>query len=158
MSANVPGVDERGKPAVSHDDAFTEFDAMFVDLARRARSARFEPNSDVYLSDDRATLIVTLEIAGADLGELRIGVEERRLCITGRRYDRLRADRGSVLMKEIEYGEFSKKIHLPIAIDFQAATAEYRDGMLTIHLPVSPDAYLPKRRTEIRMTVKRILA
>jgi len=139
------------------DDLFTEYDAMFIDLARRSRSGRFEPNCDVYLSDDRATLLVTLEIAGADLSELRIDVEERRLCIAGRRTDRQRGDRGSVLMKEIEYGEFSKKIHLPIAIDYNAATADYRDGMLTIHLPVSPDAYLPKHRTEIRMTVKRIL-
>jgi HSP20 family protein len=142
---------------VSQDDPFTEYDAMFIDLAKRSRSGRFEPNCDVYLSDDRATLIVTLEIAGADLAELRIDVEERRLCIAGRRNDRQRGDRGSVLMKEIEYGEFSKKIHLPIAIDYKAATADYRDGILAIHLPVAPDAYLPKHRTEIRMTVRRIL-
>jgi HSP20 family protein len=142
---------------VSHDDLFTEYDAMFVDLARRARSGRFEPNCDLYLSDDRATLIVTLEIAGADLGELRIELEERYLRIAGRRTDRQRSDRGSVLMKEIEYGEFSKKIHLPIPIDYTAATASYRDGMLAIYLPVSPDAFLPTQRTEIRMTVKRIL-
>lgn len=139
------------------DDLFTEYDAMFVDLARRARSGRFEPNCDVYLSDDRATLIVTLEMAGADLAELRIDVEERHLCVAGRRMDRQRGTRGSLLMKEIEYGEFAKKIRLPIAIDYEAATADYRDGILSIHLPVSPDAFLPKHRTEIRMTVKRIL-
>ncbi len=138
------------------DDLFTEYDAMFVDLARRARSGRFEPNA-TSIQRRRATLHRSLEIAGADPASCAIGVEERRLCISGRADGPPARRPGSVLMKEIEYGEFSKKIHLPVAIDYDAATAAYRDGMLTIHLPVSPDAYFPTRRTEIRMTVRRIL-
>ncbi len=61
-------------------------------------------------------------------------------------------------MKEIEYGDFVKKIHLPVAIAYDDATASYRDGILTIRLPVSADSSLPKRRTEIRMTVRRVPA
>jgi HSP20 family protein len=138
------------------DDFFTEFDAMFADLARRARPGRFEPNADVYLSGDGSSIVVNVEIAGAEPAELRVMVEERRLYILGRRQDLEREQRGSVLMKEIEYGDFAKKIHLPMAIDYDHATASYRDGMLTIRLPVSADAHLPMHRTEIRMTVRRV--
>ena len=137
------------------DDFFTEFDAMFADLARRARPGQFEPNADVYVSGDGSSIVVNVEIAGAEPTELRVMVEERRLYILGRRHDRERAKR-SVLMKEIEYGDFAKKIHLPVAIAYDQATASYRDGMLTICLPVSADAHLPTRRTEIRMTVRRV--
>jgi HSP20 family protein len=138
-----------------NDEFFAEFDAMFAELARKARPGGFEPNADVFLTGDGATLVVNVEIAGADPAELRVMVEERRLYIVGRRYDRERAARGSVLMKEIEYGDFVKKLHLPVAIAYDDATASYRDGMLTIRLPVSEHSLLPRHRTEIRMTVKR---
>jgi HSP20 family protein len=140
------------------DDFFAEFDAMFAELARKARPGGFEPNADVYLTADERTILVNVEIAGAEPSELRVMVEERRLYIIGRRYDRERAARGSVLMKEIEYGDFIKKIHLPVPVAYDDATASYCDGILTIRLPVSADSRPPARRTEIRMTVKRVPA
>ncbi|MFY9780493.1 MAG: Hsp20/alpha crystallin family protein [Candidatus Baltobacteraceae bacterium] len=138
------------------EEFFTEFDAIFADLARRARPGRFEPNADVYLSGDGGSIVVNVEIAGAEPAELRVMVEERRLYILGRRHDLERDNRGSVLMKEIEYGDFAKKIHLPVAIAYDHATASYRDGLLTILLPVSAEGNLPTHRTEIRMTVRRV--
>jgi len=99
-----------------------------------------------------------LEIAGAEPADLRVMVEARRLYIVGRRYDRERDLRGSVLLKEIAYGDFAKKVHLPVPVAYDEATASYRDGILTIRLPVSERAALPQHRTEIRMTVRRVPA
>jgi len=143
---------------VWRDDFFTEFDATFIGLARRTRTVRFEPNSDVFVSDDGGLLVVKIEIAGADPAELRVGIEGRHLLILGRRSDVDRAGRGSVLMKEIEYGDFAKKINLPVAIQYHDASACYQDGMLTISLPIAESSHLPNSRTEIRMTVRRIPA
>ena len=140
------------------DRFFAEFDAMFAELARRARPGAFEPNADISIAGDGVTLVVDVELAGADPAGLRVVVQERRLHITGRRIDRERAARGSLLMKEIEYGEFSKTVLLPVAVEYDAAVASYRDGILSIRLPISEDALLPSNRTEIRMTVRRILA
>jgi HSP20 family protein len=137
------------------DDFFAEFDKMFAGLARRSRPGAFEPNADVYLSAGGDTLVVNVEIAGAETTDLRVMVEERRLYILGRRTDRERAALGSVLLKEIEYGDFVKKLHLPVPVAYDAAVASFRDGILTIRLPVSEDALLPPARTEIRMTVRR---
>ena len=139
-----------------NDEFFAEFNAMFAERARRTRPGGSEPNADVYVSADGESIVVNVEIAGAEPAELRVMVDERWLYILGRRYDRERAARGSVLMKEIEYGDFSKKIHLPMAIGYDDATASYRDGILTIRLPVSESSPLPLRRTEIRMIVRRI--
>jgi HSP20 family protein len=140
------------------DDFFAEFDAMFAELARRSRPGQFEPNADLYLSVDGSTMLVDVEIAGAEPADLRVMVEARRLYIVGRRYDRERGLRGSVLLKEIAYGDFAKKVHLPVPVAYDEATASYRDGILTIRLPVSERAALPKHRTEIRMTVRRVPA
>ncbi len=140
------------------DEFFAEFDAAFAELARLSRPGAFAPNADVYLSSDGATMQVDVEIAGAEPTELRVMVEARRLYIVGLRIDRERAARGSVLQKEIAYGDFAKKIHLPVAVAYNDATASYRDGILTIRLPISEHSDLPTHRIEIRMTVKRILA
>ncbi|GAC1396003.1 MAG: hypothetical protein NVS2B8_03640 [Vulcanimicrobiaceae bacterium] len=141
-----------------NDEFFAEFDALSAGLARKAKPGGFEPNADMYLSADGRSLLVNVEIAGGDPAELRVMVEATRLYIIGRRNDRERAERGSVLMKEIAYGDFAKRFHLPVAVAYDDATASYRDGMLTIRLPVSEDSLRPVRRTEIRMTVKRIPA
>jgi HSP20 family molecular chaperone IbpA len=48
-------------------------------------------------------------------------------------------------------------MHLPVPVSYEDASAIYRDGMLTIRLPLSKDySLVPRNRTEIRMTVKRI--
>ena len=141
-----------------NDEFFAEFDAMFAEFARKARPGGFAPNADVFLSPDGEVLTVNVEIAGAEPAELRVMVEEHRLYIIGRRVDRDLGARGSVLMKEIAYGDFVKKLHLPIPVAYEEATAAYRDGILSIRLPVSEDSLLPARRTEIRMTVRRTLA
>ncbi len=138
-----------------NDDFFAEFDVTFAELARRARPGRFEPNADVFLSADGTSMLVNVELAGAEPADLRVMVEERRLYILGRRADRERDARGSMLLKEIAYGEFAKKIHLPVAVAFDEASAAYRDGILTIRLPISENSLLPTHRTEIRMTVRR---
>ncbi len=138
------------------NDFFAEFDAMFAELARRARPGQFAPNADVYVSPDGRTMLVAVEIAGAEPTDLRVMVEARRLHILGRRHDRERGGRGSVFLKEIAYGDFAKQIHLPVPVAYDDASASYRDGILTIRLPISERAALPASRTEIRMTVKRI--
>jgi hypothetical protein len=63
--------------------------------------------------------------------------------------------RASLLRKEIQYGEFFKQIRLPAAVHDDGATAVYRDGILSIRLPLATPQKYPIVRTEIRMTVRR---
>jgi HSP20 family protein len=139
------------------DDPRSEFERLFAELVRRPRGGRFEPNVDVILDDQAKQLMVKIEVAGADAESLRVFVDERHLFISGRRVDAAREHRGSFLQKEIEYGEFVKKIHLPVAVQYGEVTATYGDGILTIALPIAQTEYIPTTRTEIRMIVKRTL-
>lgn len=140
------------------EDPFAaEFDRLFADIARRARHGRFEPNADVYVDRDRERIVVHVELAGADAETLRVGIDERHLFIIGARVNRY-SSAGSLHQKEIQYGDFVKKLHLPAPVDEDRGTAVYRDGILTINLPFAPHASFPTRRTEIRMVVQRTLA
>lgn len=118
---------------------------------------RFEPNTDVYIDEAQARIIVHVELAGSDGDELRVAVDERHLFIMGSRTDRAENRSASILQKEILYGEFFKQIRLPLPVDDAGASATYRDGILTIELPLAAQKRIPAVRTEIRMTVKRTL-
>jgi len=77
------------------------------------------------------------------------------LLVTGRRAARDVSRDASLLRKEIPYGEFFKRIRLPVAIRDDGAAAVYRDGILTIALPFAESKTMPIVRTTIRMTVRR---
>jgi HSP20 family protein len=136
---------------------YADFDRLFAEVARRLRPGRFEPNADVYVDEDGDRIVVHVELAGADAESLRVGLDGRDLFIVGRRVDRSERS-GSILQKEIQFGDFVKKLHLPSAVDDDGATATYRDGILTIVMPTSTNLRITPYRTEIRMTIKRIPA
>lgn len=134
------------------DQFYLEFDRLFGQRAH----GRFEPNADVFVDEGRDLIVVHVELAGADSESLRVGVDDRFLYITGRRADRAEHRSAHILQKEILYGEFVKKIRLPLPVVNDGALAMYRDGILAIELPVAVHETFPTVRTEIRMTIKRI--
>ncbi len=139
------------------EEMFADFDRLFADAARRLRPGRFEPNADVYVDTEGERIVVHVELAGADAESLRVGLDGRDLYIVGRRIDRAERS-GDILQKEILFGDFVKKLHLPSPADEHGATATYRDGILTIVLPLNVARRFDSYRTEIRMTIKRIPA
>ena len=121
-----------------------------------SRLVGFEPNADVFIDEERGAVIVTVEIAGADPESLRVEMDdERQLVIYGRRPRSRHTGAGSFVQKEIAFGDFSKRIHLPVAVECESAGATYGDGVLVITLELSEAAYHPTARTEIRMVIRR---
>jgi HSP20 family protein len=120
----------------------------------RPRLGAFQPNADVFIDDDQRSVVVVVEVAGADPESLRIGVDERALVIGGRRRKTARRG-GSFVQKEIAHGEFAKRVALPVAVEYERIAATYEDGFLTVVAPIAATAYLPTMRTELHVLVKR---
>ena len=138
----------------NHDEIL-EFERLF---ASRGALGRFEPNSDVHVDEDNGFVVVHVELAGADADSLRVSVDDECIAIAGVRALRDVSRRASLLRKEIQYGEFVKRIPVPVAVLDDGATAVYRDGILTIRLPLALSQTFPIVRTTIRMTVRRTSA
>jgi HSP20 family protein len=138
---------------VRQDEFFAKVDRLF---GLRA-DGRFEPNSDVYVDEAGERIVVHVEVAGADSDDLRVAIDDRHLYIMGRRVQHRDHRSASILQKEIQYGEFFKQIRLPIPVVTNDAAASYRDGILTIELPLATHEHIPTVRTEIRMHVKRTI-
>jgi HSP20 family molecular chaperone IbpA len=127
-----------------------------MDFVIRPRLAGFEPSADVFVDEERGTVVVSVDIAGADPESLRVEIDEGHLLISGRRPKPERSRLCSLVQKEIAYGDFVKRIHLPIPVEYDGANATYDDGMLVIALVAARETYLPTARTEVRLILKRV--
>ncbi|MEO6836670.1 MAG: Hsp20/alpha crystallin family protein [Candidatus Tumulicola sp.] len=126
-----------------------------MDFVLRTKIGTFEPNADVFVDEDGGRVVAIVEVAGADPDTLHVGVDERHLYIGGRRLEAVRLRHGTFVQKEITYGEFAKRIHLPVAVEYDDVAASYADGLLIIALPIATTAYRPTTRTELHILVKR---
>ena len=126
-----------------------------MDFVLRTKIGTFEPNADVFIDEEGGRVVAVIEVAGADPDTSQVGVDERHLYIGGRRLEAVRLRRGSFVQKEIAYGEFVKRVHLPVAVEYDDVAASYADGLLIIALPIAATAYRPTARTELHILVKR---
>jgi HSP20 family protein len=132
---------------MSERDLFANFDRMrremdelFGDVFERAGLARrrtgFSPAVDVAYASDPPRAIVTAELAGVEIEELELQIEDRKLILAGRRGPA--APKGDVYQQvEIERGLFRREIELGVEVRSDQATARYEDGMLRIELPLA---------------------
>lgn len=133
-------------------DEILEFERLH---AARGSHGCFEPNADALVDETDGAFVVHVELAGADADSLRVTLDDAYLIVAGTRAPRPHARTASLLRKEIASGEFHKAIHLPLPVNVEDSSAIYRDGILTVRLPLAPARKHPIIRTTIRMTVKR---
>lgn len=85
---------------------------------------------------------VTASVPGVSPDQVEITVLGDRLRIHGeRREDAERSsEQGRWIIRERRYGAFDRSITLPTQVKPDAATAEFKDGVLTITLPKADEA------------------
>ena len=78
--------------------------------------------------------IVRLEVPGFHKENLDINLTGEILTITGTREIAPEVEGEGYLVKERVYGKFVRTIRLPAPVADKKVTAEYRDGVLVLHL------------------------
>ena len=111
-----------------------------------ARRAGFRPALDVYRTDDPPAITVVVELAGIDPDEVDAAVVDGVLVVRGRR-TRPARDQRFYQHIEIDYGIFERRVQLNEAVDSEAASASYENGLLSISLPLRRAAQGPVRVT-----------
>jgi HSP20 family protein len=121
----------------------SEMEELFADLCQVprlvARRAGFRPALDVYRTDDPPAVTVVVELAGVDPDAVEAAVVDGILVVRGRR-SRPAGDQRSYQHIEIDYGVFERRVQLNDAVDSEAASATYENGLLSIHLPLARKA------------------
>lgn len=92
----------------------------------------WSPPLDVYETPEET--LVLIELPGVDAGRVELSVTGNILTARGTKP----TDAGLepfLRARERRFGDFAVEVPLPNSVDFDAARAEARDGVLTIHLP-----------------------
>ena len=130
--------------SLSSDPMFDRLERQMDDLVqrllRRPAPARYQrawaPRLDVYETQDGYVIVV--ELSGVEPESVTIEIEGSEVGITGTRastHPPAGPAGAECLQIEIPFGEFERRLALPVAVDAQSATADFADGMLTVTLP-----------------------
>jgi HSP20 family protein len=88
---------------------------------------------DVYQTQD--DLVIQSAIAGVKSEDLDISIEADSVLIRGRRVEPPEGEKKNYFYQECFWGPFSRQIILPEETDPGRATAEIKEGVLTIRIP-----------------------
>ena len=114
-------------------------DQLLNDLIGIGRSAAVpRALTDVYLTDDPATVNVTVDIAGLDPQSLEVILEDDILTIRGGRRRPEAAGRRVYQHVEIDWGPFERRVRIGTPVDPASAKVTYDRGLLQIALPLAP--------------------
>lgn len=116
-----------------------------VGQPRRFSNSSFPP---LNLWEDDHDVFVEAELPGLNLSALEILVTGgNQLSIKGERTPPVQ-DGGTWHRQERGFGKFSRMLELPVQVDSDKVTAEFKHGVLMITLPKSPE--LKARKIEVK--------
>jgi HSP20 family protein len=101
---------------------------------------------DVQETDEEVT--VRAELPGMDPESIEVNFEGDVLTIAGEKRDEREEDSQGWHLSERRFGSIQRAVALPKGIDAAAVKAEHKHGVLTVHLPKSPE--LKARRIPVR--------
>ena len=124
-------------------DPFRELDRMASEMMGAARAPRLMP-MDAYRHGEN--YVLRFDLPGIDSERMEIVAENSTLTIRAERRSDA-PDGAEFVVAERPSGAYSRQIMLGDGLDVDAVTAEYRDGVLVVTIPVAEQA--KPRRIEI---------
>ncbi len=96
------------------------------------------PAVDVEETPDH--LVFRAELPGMSRDDINLELEDGVLTIQGEKKEEQRDENAQVLLYERRWGTFTRRFTLPRAVDGSRITAEYANGILTVHVPKAEEA------------------
>ena len=98
--------------------------------------AAFNPRIDI--EDKDGELQVTAELPGVEQKDFELSLAGDTLVLRGEKREEREDKAGG--WHERSYGRFERAISLPVEVDSEHASAEFKNGVLRVHLPKSAEA------------------
>jgi HSP20 family protein len=97
------------------------------------------PPVDIY-ETDKNELVIKAELPEMKREAIAVTVEHGTLTISGERAPGDDVPRDAFRRVERAYGKFSRRFALPRSVDTSKVAAEYKDGVLTVRLPMREES------------------
>lgn len=115
----------------------------FRELSRFFSAPLRTPNStampmDLYRTGD--SFVASIDLPGVDPDSIDIDVEDRTLTIRAERTNGVEGDGIEWLTRERSTGTYARQLTLGNGVAVDRISADYRDGVLTLTIPVAEEA------------------
>lgn len=117
-------------------DPFREMDRWFSDTARTPASVAMP--MDLYRVDD--AFFAKIDLPGVDPASIDVDIDERMLTIRAERRPEPTDGEQKWLVRERPNGTFARQLTLGYGVALDKIAAEYRDGVLSLRIPVAEEA------------------
>jgi HSP20 family protein len=112
--------------------AWDPFGSMEPLLAWRGE-ASFAP--DFTVKETKDAFVFRADVPGVDVKDLDVSFTQNRLTISGRRVEEKKDEGETFYTYERSFGAFTRAFTLPAGTNADQATADVKDGVLTVTIP-----------------------
>jgi len=137
---------DRWLPFIDVGKTLEEMDRMFGRVGRplglRSVPRGTFPAINVYAQDD--AVVVVAELPGVKAEDLDLSVLNDSLTLKGERADDRPAEGDRYYRRERMSGAFARTINLPDPVDPDSVRAEYKNGVLKVHMTKAQEARAKK--------------
>lgn len=98
----------------------------------------------IEVREQGGTYAVSASLAGADPQDIEVEITPTELVIASEAARRQAAQDGDVLLSELRSGKVFRAVHFPRPVDMRQATAEYRNGILTVTAPIALESRITR--------------
>lgn len=142
------------RPATT-SDPLSGVERLFDDLRNRWPMAlkdefvgEFFPRLDV--AEDDKGYEVTVELPGIEAKDVDVSVDQDLLTIRGKKEAERSEQKKNFYRTERSYGQFERQVTFPVEIEPDRVNAEFKNGVLKIHLGKAPEHQRSSRRVMIK--------
>ena len=107
-----------------------------------------EAKSDVVETDN--AIEVSIELPGMEMKDIEVTVNDDMLTVKGEKKIERQVEKKGYYLSERSYGAIYRTIPLPPGVDGEKAQASFKNGVLTIKLPQSPEAQAKVRKIAVK--------
>jgi HSP20 family protein len=127
------------------EDFWKRFDQPFGAIGRWDSSG---PRTDV--AETTSALEVSIELPGLEREEVDVSLTDSALTIKGEKKREREESKKGYHLSERSYGSFYRSIPLPSGVDTDKASAEFKNGVLTVTLPKTQEALSHVKKIEVK--------
>lgn len=117
---------------------FTEFNNLGIQ----------EPAVDIY--DNENEVVVKAELPGMEAGDIEVNITDHMLILRGEKRKEEEVNEKDYYRSERVYGAFSRAVPLPAEADPETVSANFKNGVLEVHLPKTEEA----KKRQIKVNVQ----
>jgi len=134
--------------AITLFDPSRIFSDDFMNTFFSSTGLDFQYTNELEMYETEDSVVVRMKAPGYTQDDVEVTIEDTVLTVSGEIAEESEEEQKGkkYYYKEMKHGSFSRSVTLPVKVKAEEATAEFKDGIVTISLPKSEDIK-PKKIT-----------